>query len=134
MTLEEIEGNLASMSQLAHENGIRVVLSSVLPTYDGGHAPDGKPLIMTDRRPPEKLLALNSWIKNYAGQHHDSYLDYFSAMVDDHGFRKKELSDDGLHPNKDGYAVMAPLAERAIATALNAGNEVSVRVANCNIA
>jgi lysophospholipase L1-like esterase len=55
-------------------------------------------------------------------------------MVDDHGFRKKELSDDGLHPNKDGYAVMAPLAERAIATALNAGNEISVRVANCNIA
>jgi hypothetical protein len=50
MTLEEIEGNLASMSQLAYANGIRVVLSSVLPVYDGGHAPDGKPLIMSDRR------------------------------------------------------------------------------------
>lgn len=121
MTLEEIEGNLASMSQLARVNNIRVVLASVVPVYDGGHTPDGKPLIMTDRRPPEKILALNSWIKIYAAQHKDTYLDYFSAMVDDHGFLKKELSDDGLHPNKAGYAVMAPLAEKAIATTLSGG-------------
>jgi len=119
MTLEEIEGNLASMSQLAHADGIHVVLSSVLPVYDGGRTPEGKPLIMTDRRPQEKILALNSWIKNYAGQHKDIYLDYFAAMVDDHGFLKKDLSEDGLHPNKAGYAVMAPLAEKAIAAALN---------------
>ncbi len=121
MTLEEIEGNLAAMSELAHANDVRVVLSSLLPVYDGGHTPDGKPLTMTDRRPPEKILALNSWIKNYAKQHHDIYLDYFSAMVDDHGFLKKELSEDGLHPNKAGYAVMAPLAEKAINASSNAG-------------
>jgi lysophospholipase L1-like esterase len=119
MTLEEIEGNLASMSQLAHADGIHVVLSSVLPVYDGGRTPDGKPLVMTDRRPPEKILALNAWIKNYAAQHHDTYLDYFSATVDDHGFLKKDLSEDGLHPNGAGYAVMAPLAEKAIAAALH---------------
>ena len=39
-------------------------------------------------------------------------------MVDDAGMLKRELSDDGLHPNVRGYAVMAPLAEQAIATAL----------------
>jgi lysophospholipase L1-like esterase len=119
MTLEEVEGNLASMSQLAHANGLHVVLSSVLPVYDGGRTPDGKPLVMTDRRPPEKILALNAWIKNYAAQHHDTYLDYFSATVDEHGFLKKDLSEDGLHPNRAGYAVMAPLAEKAIAAALH---------------
>src|SRR5438067_3946714 len=96
MTLEEIEGNLASMSELAHSNGIRVVLSSVLPVYDGGRAADGTPLVMTDRRPPEKIVALNEWIKNYASHHSDTYLDYFSAMVDDRGFLKKDLSEDGL--------------------------------------
>jgi lysophospholipase L1-like esterase len=119
MTLEEIEGNLASMSELAHSKGIHVVLASVLPVYDGGHTQEGKVLTMTGGRPPEKILGLNSWIKNYAAQNHDIYLDYFSAMVDDHGFLKKELSDDGLHPNKAGYAVMAPLAEKAIATTLS---------------
>ena len=118
MSLEEIEGNLTSMSELAHANGIRVVLASVLPVYDGARTSDGKPLVMTDRRPPQKILALNAWIRNYASHHGDTYLDYFSAMVDDHGFLKKELSDDGLHPNKPGYAVMAPLAEAKLTDAL----------------
>src|SRR5213075_343172 len=99
MSAEEIEGNLASMSELAHVNGIRVVLSSVLPVYDGGRATDGTPLVMTDRRPPGKIMALNEWIKNYASHHGDIYLDYFSAMDDDRGFLKKDLSEDGLHPN-----------------------------------
>ena len=65
MTLEDIEGNLASMSDLAHANGIRVVFASVLPVHDVGHRPDGSPIIVTAGRPPEKILALNEWIKNY---------------------------------------------------------------------
>ena len=118
MSLEEIEGNLASMSELAHANKIKVIFSSVLPVYDGGHRADGTSIIMTDRRPPEKILALNQWIKSYAADHDDLYLDYFAAMVDDKGFLKKDLSEDGLHPNKAGYDVMAPLAQAAIDKAL----------------
>ena len=49
---------------------------------------------------------------------HRLYLDYHTAMADAKGFLKDELSDDGLHPNARGYAVMAPLAERAVAAAL----------------
>jgi lysophospholipase L1-like esterase len=118
MTLEEIEGNLQSMAELAKLNGIRVVLASVMPVSDYGHAPDGSPLNMTLGRPPEKILRLNAWIKKYAEEHHQVYLDYFSAMVDEKGFLKADLSVDGLHPNAAGYAVMAPLAEEAIAKAL----------------
>ena len=117
MTLEAIEGNLASMSDLAHANGIRVVFASVLPVHDFGHRADGSAIVITDRRPPAKILELNEWIKSFAAKHGDGYLDYFSAMVDGHGFLKKELSEDGLHPNKTGYEVMAPLAEKAIAEA-----------------
>ena len=39
-------------------------------------------------------------------------------MVDDKGFLKKDLADDGLHPNPVGYKIMAPLAESAIEKAL----------------
>ena len=117
MTIEEIEANLASMSELAHANRIKVVLASVLPVYDGGHNGEGKPVVMTDRRPPEKILALNEWLKKYCAQNEFVYLDYFSAMVDDKGLLKRDLSDDGLHPNKAGYAVMAPLAEKAVQSA-----------------
>jgi lysophospholipase L1-like esterase len=31
---------------------------------------------------------------------------------------RKEITDDGLHPNAAGYAIMEPLAEKAIAKAL----------------
>ena len=118
MTLEEIEGNLASMAELARSNGIRVVLASVLPVSNYGHNVEGEPLDMRTNRPPEKILALNAWVKKYAADKGHVYLDYFAATVDEHGLLKKELSEDGLHPNAAGYAVMGPLAEKAIEAAL----------------
>jgi lysophospholipase L1-like esterase len=116
-TLEAIEDNLASMADLAHANGVRVVLASLLPVSDYEQR-DGKPVNQTTRRPPEKIRALNDWIKSYAAARGYVYLDYYAATVDARGFLKDELSDDGLHPNAKGYEVMAPLAERAIAAAL----------------
>jgi lysophospholipase L1-like esterase len=118
ITLEETEGNLASMAELARTNGIRVVLSSVMPISNYGHDRDGNPLDMRIKRPPEKILEVNAWIKKYATEKGHVYLDYFSATVDDQGLLKKDLSEDGLHPNAAGYAVMAPLAEKAIQAAL----------------
>lgn len=118
MTLEEIEGNLASMAELARSNGIHVVLASVLPVSNYGHNVEGEPLDMRTNRPPEKILALNAWIKKFAAEKGHTYLDYFAATVDERGLLKKELSEDGLHPNAAGYAVMGPLAEKAIEAAL----------------
>ena len=120
ITLEETEGNLASMAELARAHGIRVVLASVMPVSNYGHDRDGNPLDMRTKRPPEKILELNAWITKYAAVNDHVYLDYFSAMVDDQGLLKKALSEDGLHPNAAGYAVMAPLAEKAIEAALAA--------------
>ena len=117
ITLEETEGNLASMAELARANGIRVVLSSVMPVSNYGHDREGNPVDMRIKRAPEKILELNAWIKKYAAEKGHAYLDYFSAMVDEQGLLKKELSEDGLHPNAAGYAVMAPLAEKAIQAA-----------------
>jgi lysophospholipase L1-like esterase len=117
MTLEETEGNLATMSELAKLHKIRVVLSSVMPVSDVTSA-EGKHIVQTERRPPEKILALNEWIKKYAADNGHVYLDYFSATVDEKGFLKSGITNDGLHPNAAGYAVMAPLAEKAIQEAM----------------
>jgi lysophospholipase L1-like esterase len=117
MTLAAIEANLTSMAELATTNGIRVVFASLLPVSDY-EVRDGKPINQTVRRPPAQILALNKWMKEFTQAHHLVYLDYFSAMVDDKGFLKDELSNDGLHPNAQGYAVMNPLAEAAIAASL----------------
>lgn len=119
-TLAAIEGNLTSMAELARANGIKVVFASLLPVSDY-ELRDGKPIVQTVRRPPEQINSLNSWMKDYASKNHLIYLDYFSAMVDEKGFLKDELSNDGLHPNAAGYAVMNPLAEAAIQNSFKKG-------------
>jgi lysophospholipase L1-like esterase len=113
MTDEEITGNLASMCELARAHGIRVVLASILPVHDYAG------FLASESRPPRRIRALNEWMKNYAAQHGHAYLDYFSALTDDAGMLRAELADDGLHPNDKGYAVMAPLADKALRAALN---------------
>jgi lysophospholipase L1-like esterase len=118
MTLAATEDNLASMAELARAHGIRVVLASLLPVSDYGHNREGKPIKQTERRPPEKIKELNQWIKRHAAENGYTYLDYFAATVDEAGMLKKEISDDGLHPNAKGYAVMQPLAEQAINAAM----------------
>ncbi len=120
MTLEQIEANLSSMAELAKGNSIKAIFASVLPISDYEQR-DGKAIIRSTQRPPEKIKALNEWMKAYAASNKLIYLDYYSAMIDAKGFLKEELSEDGLHPNAQGYAIMAPLAEAAIAKALKSG-------------
>lgn len=110
VSLDEIEANYASMADLARSNGIHVIFSSVLPV----HNYSGLSGRMLTEHPPDKILLLNTWLKDYCANHHAIYLDYFDQMVDDHGLMKRELSNDGIHPNKDGYAVMTNLANTAI--------------------
>jgi len=114
MRNEDIEADYASMAELARANGIHMVFSSVLPVHN-----------YTDRskdffaqRPTARILELNTWLRDYCSKSKIVYLDYFSAVVDDKGLLKKELADDGLHPNDAGYKIMVPLAEKAIAEAM----------------
>jgi lysophospholipase L1-like esterase len=115
---ELIEGNLTSMAELARANGIKVVLASLLPTRDDKKTAEGRPVVRSIERPPETIKAINHWIATYARSAHHVFLDYHAAVVDGQGNFKSELTYDGLHPNAAGYAVMATLAEKAIASAI----------------
>jgi lysophospholipase L1-like esterase len=119
MTDEQIEGNLASMAELATANGIKVVLSSITPVSNY-HVPNPNAVPQTTQRPLVRVRAINDWVRQYAAAHRHQYLDYFPAMIDEKGMLKAELSGDDLHPNAAGYAIMAPLAEAAIQKALAA--------------
>lgn len=118
ITLQQIEGNIMSMAELARANGIKVILASLTPVSDYNKNKAGEAIVRTVQRPPAQILELNKWIKNYAAENNFIYLDYFSATVDDKGFLKPEIANDGLHPNAKGYEIMKPLAEKAIKTAL----------------
>ncbi|MBX3278974.1 MAG: SGNH/GDSL hydrolase family protein [Acidobacteria bacterium] len=112
MTMESIQDNYASIAELLRAHGIRVVFASVLPIHDYG------PNKVSERRAPEKIRALNDFLKRYCAEQKHIYLDYYNRMLDDNGMLRAELARDGLHPNADGYKIMAPLAEAAIGEAL----------------
>ena len=109
-TLEAVEDNLESMTELARASGIRVVLSSVLPVLDYPWHPG--------LQPAPKIAALNSWMRDYCAKEGCVYLDYFLAMADASKGLPAALSADGVHPNHAGFAIMDPLAEKAIAQVL----------------
>ena len=110
MSLDQIMDNLKSMAELALANGVEPVLSSVLPAYDYPWRPGLQPNV--------KIPKLNAMISSYAGEKDLVYLDYFSEMADDRNGLDKTLATDEVHPTRKGYEMMAPLAEKAIARAL----------------
>ena len=105
-SLKMIEDNFESMDEIAKANGIKVILASVLPVSD---YPWRRGL-----HPAEKVKELNAWLKSYAAKRGDVYLDYYSAMTNAEGGLDQKLASDGVHPTAAGYAIMAPLAEKAI--------------------
>ncbi|HET8737652.1 MAG TPA: SGNH/GDSL hydrolase family protein [Pricia sp.] len=109
-TLEMIADNIKSMADIAEANGINVILSSTLPAYDYPWKPG--------LDPASKIVELNQMIKAYAEDKGHIYLDYFSAMADDRNGLPKKYAEDGVHPTVEGYKVMEPMVEKAIAEAL----------------
>lgn len=109
-TPEMIEDNFTAMTAIAKSNGIKVILASITPAYDYPWRPGVQPVA--------EIRALNEWLRDFCASNGCVYLDYYDSMADDKGAMLPGYSVDGVHPTAKGYAVMAPLAERAIAQAL----------------
>jgi lysophospholipase L1-like esterase len=101
--LETILGNLKSMCELAKTNDIQVILCSLLPAYDYPWR--------RGMNPAEKIVLLNSMTQQYAKANDIPYSDYHSAMADDRKGMKSIYSEDGVHPNKNGYNIMESILE-----------------------
>jgi lysophospholipase L1-like esterase len=106
ITLENILGNLISMCELAKANNIKVILCSVLPAFEYSWKPELKPA--------DDIVTLNKMIQEYAITNGLTYVDYYSAMVDDRKGLKSIYSKDGVHPTKEGYLVMGPIVEKSL--------------------
>jgi lysophospholipase L1-like esterase len=110
-TLEAIENNIISMVDLASANNVRVVLASVPPA---GAFP-WRPSVS---EPAELIVELNDWLRQFALGRGLIYVNYHEPLADERDAMKQTFSNDGVHPNRDGYSVMEPLARRAIERAL----------------
>ncbi len=110
-TPEMIEDNFRAMTAIAKANGIKVVLASITPAYAYPWKPEIKPVA--------EIQTLNAWLKGFCATEGIVYLDYYTPLADARGGMREGTSFDGVHPNAAGYAVMSPLAEKAVAEALS---------------
>jgi lysophospholipase L1-like esterase len=110
---QTIQNNLTMICDLADAHKIKVILASILPIHD--YNKDKNPAWeVSKRRPMASIKAMNDWMEQFCARRRYLYLNYSAAMIDEKGYLKAELADDGLHPNSMGYRVMAPLALAAI--------------------
>ena len=112
-----IRHNLEAIGMLAAAAGIIPVMASLLPVNDYHKDADPR-FLRTPYRDPARITRLNGWLAELCRTKGWGYIDYHGAMADEAGRLRRDLADDGLHPNTAGYKVMAPLAEQAIQAAL----------------
>ncbi len=108
-TDQAIVNNIRAMIDIAKAHGIRVVLASITPSKGFAMHPGFDP--------SPRIAAVNRMLVSLAAEMHVTYVDYFPKLADSQGGFKATLANDGLHPNRDGYAVMRPLTDKAIARA-----------------
>jgi len=133
-TAEMIEQNIMAMTELAQHHNIKVILCSLTPVSDypflaqsaqpqAPVAVPGRPpmrrMRMTEGHPPADILKINAWMKDYATRVNAIYADYFTALADAKGWLKENCSNDGLHPNAEGYKIMTSIISAAIERALS---------------
>jgi lysophospholipase L1-like esterase len=101
-TEQDFKNNIIAMVTLARDHHIQVALASILPASSFSWKPGLKPAVT--------IKKLNSWLRSYAQKSHIRYVDYYAVLTDTEGGFKAHLSNDGVHPNPDGYAAMRKLA------------------------
>jgi len=103
----DIVGDIRKMAELSIEKGIRPVLCSILPTRS-----------CTNRNADlrnELVVDINRELRETAAEKGAIYVDYHSHMTDADGRTlRRELADDGLHPNLAGYNIMADVLRRTL--------------------
>jgi lysophospholipase L1-like esterase len=104
------QANLKAMTVLAQASGIAVILATVTPVAEFPWKPG--------LGPTAKVATLNAWLRAYATERGAVLADYTRALDDGAGGMKPGLAYDGVHPTREGYAAMEPVALAAIGSAL----------------
>ena len=92
-----------SMVEMATANGIAVILGSIPPADRFDWNPE--------LAPARRIVELNDWLRDYAAREDIGFIDYHSALAGPAGELRPALGNDGVHPNRRGYAVMRGLLE-----------------------
>ncbi len=108
-TLENLESNDQTMAELAELHHIQPIFASLLPIHN--YTPASQAVY--SKMPREKIRNANEWLQAFCAIHGYLYIDYYTAMLDEHGMLRRDLSEDGLHPNDAGYRIMTEVFSQA---------------------
>ena len=109
-TVQDYQSNILAMIDLARANDIAIVLAGIPPSR--------KLFWRGDLDPRPLIRELNGWLRAVAFDNGYVFVDYATVLADAEGGLRADLGNDGVHPNRVGYARMRPLTETAIAEAL----------------
>ncbi len=104
---EMIIDNITSMAEIAMKHSINVALSTILPVekYEWNKNVDDA---------PERISKVNLALKDYCRSNNLIFINYYSSMVNDRKGLKSQYGNDGVHPTKEGYDVMAFVLKNTI--------------------
>lgn len=105
-TAQDYKNNIVAMTEIAKANNIKVILGSIPPAARFFWRPEVAPVA--------RIAELNQWLRDYAKTSGAEFVDYYAGLAGKNGELRPELANDGVHPNKSGYAIMRPLAQAAI--------------------
>jgi lysophospholipase L1-like esterase len=113
--------NVTEMVQMAQAADIKVILATI-PPWGTGPITVGD--VAYDADPSLSRYALidtwNGWLRQYASDNNIPLVDYHTALeASNHENYIPSLTLDGVHPSSQGYVVMTPVAEEAIASVTN---------------
>lgn len=109
VTEDEVIGNISAMIDIAKAHDVKVVLASIPPL--------AKLPMNADFKPAANVRSLNARLRALAAERKVTFLNYYPALTGAEGGLRADLTNDGVHPTRKGYAIMEPLALKAIAEA-----------------
>jgi lysophospholipase L1-like esterase len=104
---EEIRDNLLTIGELADHHHIAVFVAEMTPVCDCV-----RPL--TGLRTVENIQRLNHLLDEMCKDKHWTLIDLNTPLADPDGKMRASLTVDGVHPNNEGYALLAPVIEHAL--------------------
>jgi lysophospholipase L1-like esterase len=114
---DNIVANLESIIRLCHDKHVPVIICSLLPVSDY-HQDKNANYARTAKRPPERIAAINRKFESLCSRETAFYLDLHKNIADSTDRMPARYSEDGLHPNAEGYALLAPLVSAEIESVL----------------
>lgn len=100
ITLEKIQHNFLTMLAVAKEHQLKIVLCSILPASE----------YYWNRKiqPVEHIKSMNVFLASLADDESVFYVDFYSTLDENCSLNPK-FSEDGVHPNLDGYSIMSEI-------------------------